>query len=212
MWSVYKYTNILNQKGYIGYTCNLKRRQRQHFTSKRKTKFANACRKYGISAFKLEILYTTDDLSLAKNKEIELIQEHKTYTDGYNGTIGGDGVNPDVIKGPNNPNYKHKAWTEKSMEMMKLHHPCMKGEKNPFFGKTHSLATKKLISSKKTGRIQPPEERKMRSSINSMGKNPRAIPVLIDDILYSCIKEARQALNATRYNLFKLHHVQRLKS
>lgn len=91
---VYKATNRINNKAYIGWTKNLDDRKRRH---KKRSKnnggevFHQAIDKYGWDNFEWEILYEGDDANL---KEVELIAEHKTHYSqhGYNLTFGGEGT------------------------------------------------------------------------------------------------------------------------
>jgi hypothetical protein len=55
---IYYYSNTLFFKtGYIGYTKNLKKRNKVHVTSKDNSYFHKAIRKYGINNFKLKIIF-----------------------------------------------------------------------------------------------------------------------------------------------------------
>ena len=102
MW-IYKITNEINGKGYIGKSKRPEVRYKEHFNRKKYENFAihNAIKKYGKDNFHFEILAETtkkevDDL------EIKLIAEHKTFITehGYNETRGGDGgeMSEDVRK------------------------------------------------------------------------------------------------------------------
>lgn len=88
---IYKITNKVNGKSYIGqtrYTIDFRWRQHQH--KKDNTYFHNAIHKYGIENFSIEILEecNIEDLS---SKEIFYIAKYDTFNNGYNLTIGGDG-------------------------------------------------------------------------------------------------------------------------
>jgi group I intron endonuclease len=68
-YCIYKLTNTLNGKGYVGFTSNFQRRLRQH----KKTASDGigqaihaAIRKYGWEAFQAEELYVSDDHSYKK--------------------------------------------------------------------------------------------------------------------------------------------------
>lgn len=97
---IYKITNQLNQKLYIGKTedPNPENRWKQHkkdylrnFYEKRP--LYSAMKKYGIDNFKFEILEETNE---AEQREIYYIKKYNTYvgfenSNGYNATLGGDG-------------------------------------------------------------------------------------------------------------------------
>jgi len=95
MYSVYKHTFKETNKCYIGYTKFLIiERLKKHHTnamSNIQTKFYRAIRKYGIESISSEILFTTEDEILAKQKEIEFIKMYDSFKKGYNMTLGGDG-------------------------------------------------------------------------------------------------------------------------
>jgi group I intron endonuclease len=92
---VYKVTNMINGKVYIGKTkSDLKVRKAAHYQSvnrKSKTNFHRALSKWSRTDFKWEILgeyNTNEDMDTA---EINYIKEYDTYKSGYNMTKGGDG-------------------------------------------------------------------------------------------------------------------------
>lgn len=94
---VYKFTNPINNKVYIGQTINLNRRIIKHRcdTPKCHTKFGKAVSKYGLNFFKFEILFTITSnninrLSIILNiLEISMITKFNSYKEGYNSTLGG---------------------------------------------------------------------------------------------------------------------------
>ena len=97
---VYKITNIINNKVYIGITKNIKSRFAYHktrFNKQNKKEYLEkplykAFRKYGIENFKFEVLFENLTDEEAANKEIELIAEYKSlsHENGYNITKGGN--------------------------------------------------------------------------------------------------------------------------
>lgn len=88
---IYKITNKVNGKSYIGqtrYTIEFRWRQHQH--KKDNTYFHNAIKKYGAENFIVEQLEECDT-SLLNEREIFYIAKYDTFNNGYNLTIGGDG-------------------------------------------------------------------------------------------------------------------------
>lgn len=88
---IYKITNKVNGKSYIGqtrYTVEFRWRQHQH--KKDNTYFHNAISKYGVENFTVETLEecNIEDLD---SKELFYIAKYDTFKKGYNLTIGGDG-------------------------------------------------------------------------------------------------------------------------
>jgi group I intron endonuclease len=110
---IYKITNIVNGKFYIGITKKLlKLRLKGHENSAaqgRKGKFMTAIRKHGIELFKIEQLDTAKDLREANEMEIYYIA---TLKPNYNCTKGGDGT-----KGFANP--KTQKWKKQMSELRK---------------------------------------------------------------------------------------------
>jgi group I intron endonuclease len=92
---VYKFTNKVNGKVYIGKTIDFKRRKKEHRRSAKNPKhyFGRALRKHGFDNFEIEILI--DNISEDKMNELEteFIQVHKSNNRkfGYNQTLGGEG-------------------------------------------------------------------------------------------------------------------------
>ena len=95
---VYKYTNKLNGKIYIGITTrDVNKRHSEHLKSLDDgTYFHNALKKYGVNNFKLKIIDQAESIEELKNKEKEYIKKHNSFAyskdpNGYNCTRGGDG-------------------------------------------------------------------------------------------------------------------------
>ena len=99
LFIVYCHTNKINNKKYIGITCqNPKNRWNsgKGYSKKTQPRFAAAIEKYGWENFDHEILFENLTESEAKAKEIELIEYYHTYIYdpncwGYNMTRGGQG-------------------------------------------------------------------------------------------------------------------------
>lgn len=97
--SVYKITNLANQKAYIGITtrdpmqrwwehCNSAQNGSDYFVHQ-------AIRKYGEENFSVAVIAQTKSLEDLKELEIILIKQHGTHMSlqkGYNKTWGGDGA------------------------------------------------------------------------------------------------------------------------
>jgi len=99
MFTIYKHTNTVTGKSYIGYTSlTMEERWKQHINNANsyKTTFThklwNSLRKYGSDCWNHKNLDFTFNEQEAKQKEIAYIQEYNSFEKGYNSTIGGDGV------------------------------------------------------------------------------------------------------------------------
>lgn len=95
MGYIYKITNLINQKSYIGKTekddpyKRWEEHQRQaNRTSTEKRPLYSALNKYGFENFSFEILEETNNLV---KREVYWIDFFNTYKIGYNATLGGDG-------------------------------------------------------------------------------------------------------------------------
>ena len=97
--SVYKITNQINGKVYIGITKRDPEERWYHHQNnavKGQLNYAlyNAIKKYGVENFKLDVLLQSkDELHIKNEMESYFIKEYNSYgSGGYNMTTGGDGV------------------------------------------------------------------------------------------------------------------------
>jgi group I intron endonuclease len=139
--SIYKITNKINQKFYIGKTIKkLKYRFNNHCyeaLSRNSTTYLHrAIRKYGKENFIIEEieLCNSDDLN---EREIFWISTLKPQ---YNLTAGGEGIS----------GYKYTEEQRKKMSERRIGKYV--GEKNPFYGRHHSEETKQQISEFRKGK------------------------------------------------------------
>lgn len=94
---IYKYTNKINGKVYIGQTIDENKRKASHKCSKRNDHFHRAIRKYGWDNFDYEVVFTTissdpDRLKLLLDTmEKYFIKKYNSFKEGYNSTLGGGG-------------------------------------------------------------------------------------------------------------------------
>lgn len=94
---VYRITNTVNGKTYIGITVKkLRRRFTDHCARAKNgtTRLARAIRKYGATAFIVETIATAGSHEELKAMEVQLIALHRSNVEdhGYNITKGGDGA------------------------------------------------------------------------------------------------------------------------
>ena len=91
---IYQITNKINGKIYIGKTENsIEKRFKEHCSDafkdrNEKRPLYAAMRKYGIENFEVELLEETDN---PEEREVFWIEQKRSFKDGYNATIGGDG-------------------------------------------------------------------------------------------------------------------------
>jgi hypothetical protein len=93
---IYKITNKINNKSYIGQSKDIYRRWREHIKNFKDVQNNQviylAIRKYGLENFDFSIVEECALESLDE-REIFYIEKFNTYIDGYNMTIGGSGQN-----------------------------------------------------------------------------------------------------------------------
>lgn len=96
---IYKITNDVNGKIYIGQANNPQKRFTEHCTRNTDSLIHAAISKYGKKHFHLEILGYFEDYN---SQEISFIQEYNSLTPyGYNVAQGGE--EPPILRGENNP-------------------------------------------------------------------------------------------------------------
>ena len=96
VYIIYKVTNIINNKCYIGLTSrDFETRRYEHIyesNSDSVFKFHQALRKYSTDNFTWEILENgLESIKIANEREIYYIQHFNSYSNGYNMTKGGGG-------------------------------------------------------------------------------------------------------------------------
>jgi group I intron endonuclease len=183
---IYKATNKINGKSYIGQTVKpLNKRINNHISEALNEindfYFHKAIRKYGEENFIWEIIAECNSLEELNIAEIKLIKKYYTFKNGYNLTKGGEGVLG--LCGEASPMYgkKHTKEAKKKMSESSM------GEKNwmygkygkdcPNFGKIRSEETKKKQSESMKGENHPnygkhhSEETKKRISKSRKGIN-----------------------------------------
>jgi group I intron endonuclease len=98
---IYKITNLLNNKIYIGKTTRkLNARRLEHLSDSRvgsKLPIHNAIRKYGENNFSFEVIDEANTQEELNDKEVYWIKKYNSYihwnnSNGYNLSIGGDGA------------------------------------------------------------------------------------------------------------------------
>lgn len=95
MNTIYKATNKVTGKSYIGFDSSWPKRKERHRENaeyNRSGKFYDAIRKYGWETFEWSILYQSVDKQHTLNEmESHFIKQYDTFNNGYNMTEGGEG-------------------------------------------------------------------------------------------------------------------------
>lgn len=109
MGYIYKITNDINDKVYIGKTTQtVDKRWKEHIYDMRagsQTHFHKAVRKYGVEHFSISVIeeYPNEELN---KMEVYWIGRYNSYNQGYNSTIGGDGGKTSDYPKNHSPIYK----------------------------------------------------------------------------------------------------------
>lgn len=169
---IYKATNKINGKAYIGQTVkSLRKRKRDHLAAAFRPGadfyFWRAIRKYGPENFKWEKLCECASKVELDKKEKYYITYYNTFENGYNLTLGGEGnlgwIPSEEIKkkisksrrgkliGKDNPFYGKKH-TKETRRKMSKNHPRLCGKDNPNYGRIASEETRRKISKASKGR------------------------------------------------------------
>lgn len=147
---IYKYTNKINGKVYIGQTTDERQRKKDHRNSKVEDHFHRAIRKYGWDNFEYEVIFET--LSSDKDRLKYLLDTMEKYfikkydshgKGGYNCTDGGGGC----------LGYLHSEETREKLSIANR-------------GKKRTEETKRKISEARKGRKHTEEAKKKLSEIN----------------------------------------------
>ncbi|MBD3878755.1 MAG: GIY-YIG nuclease family protein [Quinella sp. 1Q5] len=170
---IYKITNTLNGKPYVGKT---KRSTEVRFKEhvKEKTYIGKAMRKYGIESFTVEVLEECPVEKLNEREIFWIATLGSKAPNGYNLTDGGDGGDGGSGKGRSqsaetrakiSAKLKGKPSPKKGVKLsaearanMSTNHADFSGEKHPFFGKHHSPETCARLAAANTGKKHTPEE------------------------------------------------------
>lgn len=142
--AIYKATNILNGKMYIGQTVDPKRRFTEHKRGSKSKVLSVAIHKHGKENFEFSILCWCPDKAYADMVETKLIEAHDTRRVGYNICVGGEGLG----SGKDHPCHGRKA----SDEERRLKSEGKRGALNPSYGKPNSPEQKAKIRDSLLGR------------------------------------------------------------
>jgi group I intron endonuclease len=142
--AIYKATNILNGKMYIGQSIHPERRFTEHRRGSKSKILSAAIKKHGKENFEFKILCWCPDKTYADMVEVKLIKAHDTRRVGYNICVGGEGLG----SGADHPKFGKKA-TEETRRRIAA---AKVGELNPHYGKPNSPEQKAKIRASLQGR------------------------------------------------------------
>ena len=122
---IYKITNNLNGKIYIGKTMrSIKQRWKEHLANIKKEECKNrplyrAINKYGVENFSIEKIEECSDIILS-DREKYWIEYYNSFKNGYNATKGGDG-SPYIDRKLVIETYKQIQNCKKTAEILNIH-------------------------------------------------------------------------------------------
>lgn len=162
--TIYKITNKINNKVYIGFDSNWPTRMKYHLQHYNKTAHYDkllykAFRKYGIESFEFTVLYQSWDVHHCLNvMESFFIEEHRSFIGyhdghGYNSTLGGEGS-------LGSPRPKSREWRH-------IHTAFMQ-ESNPAAGREYNEEERAHRSKKTREYYQNHPDKKLTGSRNPM--------------------------------------------
>lgn len=99
-YCVYKHTNLINHKSYIGITCQKLSHRWGHegHNYNHQPKFFNAIQKYGWDNFSHEVLYDNLTKEEATELEAKMIDKYKSVENGYNCSIFSEKIYTKKVK------------------------------------------------------------------------------------------------------------------
>jgi group I intron endonuclease len=169
---IYKATNTINNRCYIGQTINsLQWSINKHKVTSKKSKlyFHNAIRKYGIECFVWEVLCECESREELNEMEFHYIKQYQSHYRefGYNIDMGGSAGN------------------------------CLEGECNGMFGISHTDESKELMSQKNKGNIPwnkgIPRSQEVKDTISQKNKGNKSWckGLTLDDDRVRCLIDKR---------------------
>ena len=140
---IYKIVNKINDKIYIGQAQNMYKRFSEYRKLRASKRLLNSIKKYGLSNFKVKILEIVDDINKLNERE----QYWMDYYNSYDENIGYN-----ICKIAGTTRGRSRTQEEKT-NLSNIMKGKYQKENNPFYGRTHSEETKKLMSLKKIGNV-----------------------------------------------------------
>ena len=185
MYTIYKATNAVNGKAYVGFDSKWPARQKAHKFAETNGYFHCAIRKHGFNNFSWEILYQSlDGDHCLSVMEPHFIAEHDTFNSGYNMTLGGEGrlgqIVSDETRAKMSAAGKGRIMSDETREKMSA---ASKGhivsdetrEKIGAAKQNMSVETRAKIGAAHKGKIVSAESRaKMRDAKQNMSVETRA--------------------------------------
>ena len=179
---IYKATNKINGMCYIGQTSRTLKERMQEHKRHHNTYFDNAINKYGIDNFEIKIIDKASSIEELNAKEMFWISFFDCMKPrGYNLCEGGG----------TSIGYHHTEESKLKMSMVQKERGNQVGNKNHFYGKTHSTEQKLKWSLERKGKKHTKESiEKMRQN----KKNSRKVVNLDTGEIFISISKAAESV------------------
>lgn len=140
MYYIYKITNKVNKKSYIGFTHDLVERWNNHKNCKKYRPLYNAITKHGIENFSFSVLYEHENREhVLLEKEPHFIELYDTYNKGYNCTKGGENTNTEEMR----KKLSIRMKTQNPMKVMRINSGSFKKGQKPVITKERNEKIRK---------------------------------------------------------------------
>ena len=207
MIAIYKITNKINGKSYVGQTNDFGRRMYEHFNIKKRSNqsLKRAITKYGKENFEIIVLeeLNTNDRRFLDEREIHYIELHKPE---YNRTKGGSGQKGMFVSNETKEKLRVAAklqWERKTEEEKQLQ--IIKNLKRPEIGHYVSKDTREKLRQCNLGKKQSKEtvEKRRKSQQEtwkkSGGKNAnnhkKKVRIVELDMIFQSVKDCAEFIN-----------------
>lgn len=166
IYSIYRITNLVTSKIYIGFTSNPDKRWKEHLQGSTESNpseiLYKSMRKHGVGNFVFDVIYQSKDGLFTKNvMENYFIVEYNSYISspnsvGYNMTLGGDGViGYKFTEEQRNKISNAKIGKPRSNETRAKLSASKKGKPSPMKGRTQSIEARERIAAARKGKPSP---------------------------------------------------------
>lgn len=188
---IYKATNLINNKAYIGQTTGiLQKRKMQHLRTAKHNNcpyFHRAIKKYGNENFKWETLCECDNIKELDKMEMLFISYYNTFKNGYNLDKGGHNSSGTY------ETRRRLAKIKKCKKHTDVHNQKISESRK---GQRISEETKQKISESRKGQQLSEETKQRLLKMVKRGKdNPQSTPVIINNEYFNSMGEAKRSLN-----------------
>lgn len=193
---VYKLTNKINGKIYIGKAINILKRITEHKNEKRKISILyKAIKKYGWENFEVEILQDFDYID-----NLELFALETAYIDFFDSIYREKGYNINLF-GTGSVNFRHSEETKKKISL--ANKGRLLGENHPLYGKHQTQETINKIIQSKLGK-KP--EKAIIASILARNRKIKQLDLKTNEVIkiWSSIKEAANTLGFRHQFLWRV--------